>query len=69
MTRMTVTDENEIAKGTRLGFGLSPKELLEPSIRGDIEGGGKGVADRDAEGMEKSGFEKAMARRSSASLP
>jgi hypothetical protein len=68
ITLMTVTDENEIAKGTRLVLEASGRELAELTFwraeeAGTGEWGGEGLDERVA------GREKVIARRSSASLP
>lgn len=67
MTRITVTEENDMANGTRLGRGFSAMELVELSWLWDIEGG-RGVRFRDV-GGEEVGLENVRMSRSSGSLP
>lgn len=60
MTRITVMDEKDIAKGTNLSKGFSLDVQLELSFLVALLGNGGAIG---------SGFEKAMTSRSSASLP
>jgi hypothetical protein len=68
ITLMTVTEENEMAKGTRLVLGASGTEPVELSfLRAEEDGTGE----RGEEGLDKrvAGRAKVRARRSSTSLP
>lgn len=64
ITRSKVAEGKDRANGTRLVVGLSVREVAEPWF-GDIKRGDSEVE----EDASESGFEKAMARRSSCSLP
>lgn len=68
MTRMTVVEEKDMAKGTRLIERFSANELVELSFLA-IKVGGCNAADLDINGAAGSDLEKTITSRSSASLP
>lgn len=65
ITRIKVVDANDRANGIRFVLNLSFERLAELSRRGEA---GRGVPAREP-GGEGEGFENAIARRSSLSLP
>lgn len=67
MTRITVGERKESAKGTRLALDLSNEKLDELSRKGEADAG-RGVPAREPV-CEGEGREKAIARRSSFSRP
>jgi hypothetical protein len=68
MTRMTVIEEKEIAKGTRFAGRFSPNELVELSFL-DTRFVLCIVADLDTGGATGSVLEKTITSRSSTSFP